>query len=96
MNKYGLLHHKKSESDKRLLRAGDIVGWIGAALLISAYLLASMDKLDGQSMVYQLLNLFGSACMVFLAVVRTAIPNAVANTIWAVISIVTIINLIAH
>ena len=93
MSKISPLHHKKTDNTKWLL-VGDIVGWFGAISLLSGYLLASVGVIEGQSMIYQLLNTAGAAGMLILATVRKAIPSAVANFIWLLIGVITIVNLL--
>ena len=36
-----------------------IVGWVGAILVVAAYFLVTYKKVDGGSVLYQALNLFG-------------------------------------
>ena len=38
----------------------DILGWIGAVLILLAYALISFKKVEGNSIKYQLLNVVGS------------------------------------
>ena len=41
--------------------AVEVAGWAGAALILLAYLLLSAEKLTGQSLVYQGMNVAGGA-----------------------------------
>jgi hypothetical protein len=38
----------------------DAIGWVGAAALLVAYAMVSSKKLEGDSAVYQSLNILGS------------------------------------
>ena len=63
----------------------EIVGWIGAALILLAYLLLSMGKLTGQSTVYQWMNVFGAAGFTVNGWWHGALPSAALNVIWMMI-----------
>jgi hypothetical protein len=60
----------------------DVVGWAGAALVLAAYGLVSTKRLDGDSVVYQLLNVIGAVGMLINTYVRGALPSAAVNLIW--------------
>jgi hypothetical protein len=63
----------------------ELVGWVGAALILLAYLLLSAGKLDGQSPLYQWMNVFGAAGIVANGWWHGAIPSTVLNVIWMAI-----------
>jgi hypothetical protein len=88
-----LLQHKKAHHSKWLL-IGDICGWIGAAGLLSAYFLASYGIVEGQSWLYQILNLVGAAGLLILAAARHAVPSVVTNMIWILIGAFAIVELL--
>lgn len=60
----------------------DIVGWVGAVLVLGAYGLVSTKRLDGDSVVYQLMNVAGAVGMLINTYVRGALPSAAVNLIW--------------
>jgi hypothetical protein len=62
--------------------AVEVAGWIGAALILLAYLLLSAGKLTGQSVVYQAMNVVGAAGFVINGWWHGAIPSTVLNVIW--------------
>jgi hypothetical protein len=93
MKHHPLAHHKPATSSRFIL-AGDIVGWIGAAALIVAYVLVSLGCVDGNSIEYQLLNIVGAIGMLILAIARHAVPSAVTNVIWAIIGLIAIFNIV--
>jgi hypothetical protein len=64
----------------------DIFGWIGSAAVITAYALISLNKLNGRSRIYQLLNLAGSVCLVFNTAYYRAYPSTFVNIVWLVIA----------
>ena len=65
--------------------AVEIAGWIGAALILLAYLLLSAGKLTGQSLVYQGMNVVGAAGFVINGWWHGAIPSAALNVLWLLI-----------
>lgn len=80
---------KKQYSRKHILIA-DIIGWVGAALVVSAYLCNSFGLIEARTYLFQIINLVGAAAIVVSTFVRGAYPSATANTIWAGIALVTI------
>ena len=51
----------------------DLLGWTGAAALLSAYWMVSTRRTDGAAMLYQALNLIGSGLVLIeFAVLRCA------------------------
>ena len=69
----------------------DIIGWIGAALLLIPYFLLSTGKIKGQSKLYQGLNIGGSGALIGNSAFYGAWPSAFVNVVWIVIGVVTII-----
>ncbi|MES2136288.1 MAG: hypothetical protein V4502_04410 [Pseudomonadota bacterium] len=65
--------------------AVEVVGWIGALLILLAYLLLSMGRLTGQSPVYQWMNVFGAVGFTVNGWWHRAIPSAALNVIWMLI-----------
>jgi hypothetical protein len=60
----------------------EIVGWIGAALILAAYALLSIGKLRAQSPLYHWMNIFGAAGFVVNSGWNGAYPSAALNVIW--------------
>lgn len=65
--------------------AVEAAGWIGASLILLAYLLLSMGKVTGQSTLYQGMNIVGAAGFIINGWWHGAIPSAVLNVIWMLI-----------
>ncbi len=65
----------------------DIVGWIGAAVLLLAYGLLSTRKTGSDSAVYQWLNLAGSALLVVNSLFYGAYPSSGVNIVWISIAL---------
>lgn len=71
----------------------DVLGWIGAALLLGAYALVSTNKLEGDSVVYQLLNLLGSAFLIVNSAYYGAYPSVGVNVLRIGIAVTSIVRL---
>ena len=65
--------------------AVEVAGWVGATLILLAYLLLSAGKLNGQSLVYQGMNVVGAAGFVINGWWHGAIPSAALNVLWLLI-----------
>jgi cell shape-determining protein MreD len=63
----------------------EFAGWAGALLILLAYLLLSAGKLNGQSLVYQAMNVVGAAGFVINGWWHRAIPSAALNVLWLLI-----------
>ena len=65
--------------------AVEVAGWVGALLILFAYLLLSMGKLTGQSLTYQLMNIVGAAGFVINGWWHGALPSTALNVLWLLI-----------
>lgn len=65
--------------------AVEVVGWAGASLILGAYLLLSMGRVTGQSMLYQAMNVAGAAGFIVNGWWHGAVPSAVLNVVWMMI-----------
>jgi hypothetical protein len=70
----------------------EVVGWVGAALILIAYLLLSAGRLEARSTVYQGLNLAGAIAFVLNSGWNGAIPSAALNVVWAGIALVALVR----
>jgi len=91
--KHHPLSFKKNKATTRFMKLGDILGWIGAAMLLGAFLAVSNDLLAPDSFWFQILNLLGALFMFVLAAARHAKPSAIVNIIWAGIALFALISL---
>jgi hypothetical protein len=67
-----------------------VIGWAGAALLLLAYTLVSMRRLEGRSLAFQLLNLLGSAGLAGNSAANGAWPSAALNLVWMAVAVATL------
>jgi hypothetical protein len=70
----------------------DVIGWVGAAILLIAYAMVSSRKLEGNSVTYQLLNIVGSILLAANTIFYRAYPSSFVNLIWMGIAIFSIAN----
>jgi len=63
----------------------ELAGWSGAALILLAYLLLSIGRLTGQSVVYQAMNVVGAAGFAVNGWWHGALPSASLNVLWLLI-----------
>jgi len=66
----------------------NVVGWLGMALLISAYALVTAGRLHGPGLTFQLMNLFGGGFLMVNSAYYGAWPSAALNLVWVVIGLV--------
>ena len=63
----------------------EIIGWIGAVLVLGAYILVSLGKLSGTSAAFQWMNAAGAGFFVVNTWWHGAIPSMTLNIIWSLI-----------
>jgi len=68
----------------------DILGWVGTILYLVAYALVSMKRVDGDSVVYQGMNITAGALLVIHALCLRAYPSAGLNVAWIGIGMLTL------
>lgn len=61
--------------------AVEVAGWVGASLILLAYLLLSMGRVTGKSALYQGMNIVGAAGFIVNGWWHGAVPSAVLNVI---------------
>jgi uncharacterized protein with PQ loop repeat len=65
----------------------EIIGWIGAVLIVGAYSLNIYGVWKTRSMAYILSNLFGGIFFVLNTFVHKAYPSMIVNIIWVLIAV---------
>ncbi|HEC21153.1 MAG TPA: hypothetical protein ENI70_01400 [Candidatus Peregrinibacteria bacterium] len=64
--------------------------WIGIAgmvLILLAFLMIQWQKWHQDDLIYDLVNFFGSAALIYYAIIGNAIPFIILNFIWAASSL---------
>ena len=64
----------------------DIVGWIGSAALITAFVLNSAGRITAQTLLYQGLNVLGGVALIVNTYYYGAYPSTVVNVVWLFIA----------
>lgn len=65
----------------------EVIGWIGAILILLAYFLLTHRDLTSRSKLYQWLNLIGSLFVGLNAIFNRAYPSFAINLFWLLIAI---------
>ncbi len=65
----------------------EVIGWVGAALLLAAYFLISAKRLHGRSKIYHLMNLLGGSFIALNSFVNSAFPSTALNAVWSSIAV---------
>jgi len=63
------------------------LGTVGAAMLLVAYWLVSKNKIEGDSRLYQLLNVAGSVVLAVYAALLQAWSSMALNIVWTFIGL---------
>lgn len=74
--------------------AVEVAGWAGAGLILLAYLLLSAERLTGQSLLYQGMNVVGAAGFVVNGWWHGAWPSAALNVLWLLIGLVASVHIL--
>lgn len=68
----------------------NILGWTGSVLYLLAYTLVSMKKTEGDSLLYQGINIFAGTLLVIYTLYLGAYATTGLNAIWVVIGLLTL------
>ena len=71
----------------------EVVGWIGAVLILAGYALLTAEKVTSKSISYQAMNVVGATGFIANGVWNGAWPSAVLNIIWVGIGVVALIRI---
>jgi len=65
----------------------EVIGWIGAVLILGAYALLSAGRLKGEALAYHMMNILGGAGLLLNSAWNGAFPSAALNAIWVGIGV---------
>jgi hypothetical protein len=68
----------------------DILGWTGSILYLLAYALVSAKKTEGDSVLYQGINIFAGSLLVIYTVALGAYATTGLNAVWVAIGLLTL------
>jgi hypothetical protein len=65
----------------------EVVGWLGAVLMLSAYVLLTLGRLKPQASRYHWLNIVSGAGLICNSGYNGAYPSVMINVIWLIIGL---------
>ena len=68
----------------------DTLGWTGSILYLLAYALVSAKKTEGDSILYQSMNIFAGILLVFYTLYLGAYATTGLNAVWVAIRLFTL------
>jgi len=68
----------------------DILGWTGSILYLLAYALVSVKKTEGDSILYQGINIFAGVLLVVYTLSLGAYATTGLNAVWVAIGLFTL------
>ena len=68
----------------------NILGWTGSILYLIAYAFVSMKKLEGDSLLYQSMNILAGFLLVIYSFYLGAYATTGRNAVWALIGLFTL------
>ena len=68
----------------------NILGWTGSILYLLAYALVSMKKTEGDSLLYQGINIFAGTLLVIYTLYLGAYATTGLNAVWVAIGLLTL------
>ncbi|MGR4889706.1 hypothetical protein ACIPPQ_01665 [Sphingopyxis sp. LARHCG72] len=68
----------------------EAIGWAAAVIILAAYILLSLGRLEGRSYLYQWMNVIGAGGFIINSGYNGALPSAVLNVIWAAMGLFTL------
>lgn len=72
----------------------NLLGFIGAFLIISAYFFLSFNIVDSQDLIYSALNLVGALGIVLSSLEKKDFPPILLNIFWMGIALISILRLL--
>ncbi len=74
----------------------DIIGWLGAGLLLVAYFLLIHKDLTSRSRFYQWMNILGSLLLAFHTLSAKVYPSFVTNALWFLVGLYGMFHAVKH
>lgn len=69
-----------------------LLGWVGMAVILIAYLLVTTKQISPNSRVYQALNLIGAIGVLINSIFNDAWPSAVLFIVWGCLALIYLIT----
>lgn len=68
----------------------NILGWTGSVLYLLAYALVSMKRTEGDSVLYQGMNIVAGLLLVVYSLALSAFATTGLNAVWVAIGLITL------
>ena len=68
----------------------ETLGWVGTVMYLIAYALVSLKKTEGDSVLYQGMNIFAGILLVVYSLYLKAYATTGLNAVWALIGLYTL------
>jgi len=68
----------------------ETLGWVGTITYLIAYALVSFKKTEGDSVLYQCMNIFAGILLVIYSLYLKAYATTGLNAVWAIIGLYTL------
>jgi phosphatidylserine synthase len=68
----------------------ETLGWVGTVMYLIAYALVSLKKTEGDSVLYQGMNIFAGVLLVIYSLYLKAYATTGLNAVWALIGLFTL------
>ena len=68
----------------------NILGWTGSILYLLAYALVSLKKTEGDSLLYQGINIFAGTLLVIYKLYLGAFATTGLNAVWVIVGLFTL------
>jgi hypothetical protein len=65
----------------------EVVGWLGALMMLSAYILLTLGRLKAQAPLYHWLNIVSGAGLICNSSWNGAYPSVCINVVWLIIGL---------
>jgi hypothetical protein len=70
----------------------EIIGWIGAVLIVGSYFMNINGKVKSSSSMYLFSNLIGGIFFIVNTFVHHAFPSMIVNIIWVIIAMAALLK----
>lgn len=74
----------------------ETAGWIGAACLLSGYVMVSYGIIPPGAPIYHILNIVAACGLITIALVKKLYQSILVNSVWLIVAIIALINLFLH
>lgn len=80
-----------SKKDRKIFF--EVIGWLGASLVVGSYALVTFKVLTVDDFAFHLMNLLGACCLIAISLFKRTHQTAIVNFVLAIIAIIAIVNI---